>query len=175
MSGPSRKPATILVIMGVAGSGKTTVGKQVAARLGWPFFDADDFHSRENINKMSCGIPLTSLDRMPWLHLIHSHMKSAVENNQSCVYACSALKNDYRERLTGNLSSVKFVYLKANFKTLQERLSRRIHFAGPELLTSQFQDLEEPVNAVFVDCEKSIQDVVADVVNVVGMYACPSV
>ena len=130
--------------MGVAGSGKTTVGRLLAQELGWPFFDADDFHSAANVEKMRRGEPLTDDDRMSWL----AALRALVEQQASGVLACSALKKAYREQLAG----ARFVYLKANRLLLERRLDeRRGHFFNPELLDSQLATLEEPGDAVIVD------------------------
>lgn len=164
MSGTDSRHAIILVLMGVAGCGKSTVGRQLAIRLGWAFIDADDFHSKENVHKMACGIPLTDKERLPWLNSIHSHIYSTIQNNQNAVYACSALKKEYRERLKGNLQNLNFVYLEGSFEVLLKRLQDRNHFAGPSLLPSQFRDLEEPENAIILNCEEDVQKLVTKLV-----------
>lgn len=168
MSDTDTRHAIIVVLMGVAGCGKSTIGRQLATRLGWSFIDADDFHSEENIHKMSCGIPLTNRERIPWLDTVHSHIILTIENNQNAVYACSALRKEYRERLKGNLSNLKFVYLKGSFEVLLKRLETRNHFAGPGLLPSQFRDLEEPENAIILNCEKDPQQLITELVKEVG-------
>lgn len=163
MADAERNRVVILVIMGVAGCGKSTVGKRAAEQLCWPFYDGDDFHTDENIRKMACGTPLTTLERLPWLQTIHAHMKSSVNAFQNAVYACSALKQTYRDILRRDLPHVRFVYLKASRQTILQRLRSRSHFAGPQLLPSQFRDLEEPHEALIIDCEQSIDKTVSEI------------
>lgn len=135
----------VIVVMGVSGSGKTTVGRALAEQLACPFYDGDDFHRPEQIAKMSAGIPLNDSDRAPWLanlhHLLHSHLA----NGQMIILACSALKKSYRQQLRGNHSEVSFVYLQGTFEQIQPRMvSRPGHYMPPTLLHSQFQTLEPP-------------------------------
>jgi gluconokinase len=149
--------------MGPAGTGKTTIGKLLAAQLGWDFFDADDFHPPANIEKMSHGIPLHDEDRLPWLNSIRDAMLQWDSNGRNAVLACSALKRRYRERLQIN-SHVKLVYLKASFELLRERLhSRKGHYAGEQILAGQFADLEEPADAVTIDTAQSPERIVAEI------------
>jgi len=149
--------------MGPAGSGKTTVGELLAAQLGWDFFDADNFHSPANIEKMSRGIPLHDEDRIPWLHSLREAMLQWDSNGRNAILACSALKRSYRERLQIN-SSVKLVYLKASFELLRERLhSRKGHYAGEQILAGQFADLEEPADAITIDAAQSPEQIVAEI------------
>ncbi|HNB51173.1 MAG TPA: gluconokinase [Anaerolineales bacterium] len=133
----------IIVVMGVSGSGKTTVGKMLAARLGCRFFDGDDFHPPENIEKMANGIPLTDADRIPWLArlqtLLHRHLADGV------VLACSALKRQYRAQLRENNPGLQFVYLAGDFETIWARMqTRKNHYMKAEMLQSQFAALEPP-------------------------------
>lgn len=144
--------------MGVSGVGKTTVGKLLAAELGWPFFDADDFHSSANVRKMRSGIALTDADREGWLEALAAHIARLERCGTSAVIACSALKQTYRKRLrgavdaTGSAPAVRFVYLKGSPNLIRERLaSRAHHFMSPTLLASQFAALEEPATALTVD------------------------
>jgi len=149
--------------MGPAGSGKTTVGELLAAQLAWDFFDADNFHSPANIEKMSRGIPLHDEDRIPWLNSIREAMLQWDSNGRNAILACSALKRSYRERLQIN-SSVKLVYLKASFELLRERLhSRKGHYAGEQILAGQFADLEEPADALTIDAAQSPEQIVAEI------------
>ncbi len=134
----------VIVIMGVSGCGKTTVGQALAARLGVPFWDGDDFHPPENVAKMARGIPLTDADRLPWLTrlqaLIHDHLAQG-----GAVLACSALKRHYRDQLRAGNDGVRFVYLQGDFNTIRARIkARQGHFMKPEMLHSQFNILEEP-------------------------------
>jgi MFS transporter, ACS family, tartrate transporter len=136
--------------MGVTGSGKSTVGKLVAERLAWVFLEADEFHSPENIAKMRNGIPLTDVDRLPWLDAIHARLVALHAEGKHIVLACSALKQSYRQRLAKNLP-VEVVYLKGSPVFIDSRLSqRRGHFAGTSILAGQFADLEEPREALIL-------------------------
>ena len=146
--------------MGVQGSGKTTVGQALAARLGWNFADADDFHSTANKAKMSAGIPLTDEDRMPWLAAVRAAMEKAGRN---LVMACSALKEKYREQLV--FPGVRVVYLRGSQELIAARLqARQHHYAKLDLLPSQFEQLEEPRDAVVVDIAHSVDEIVEEIV-----------
>jgi len=135
----------VIIIMGVSGSGKTTIGKLLAQSLNWQFEDADDFHSQANKAKMHSGIPLTDEDRKPWLEGLADHINDWVKQNKPTVLACSALKESYRELLTGNKNEVAVVYLRADYDAIAKRLqSRTNHFMNKGLLESQFATLEEP-------------------------------
>jgi gluconokinase len=141
----------IIAIMGVTGSGKTTVGTLLAKRLGWEFADADDFHSAANKDKMHRGIPLTDADRWPWLDAIHAKLVQVTAENRNLVLACSALKQVYRERLFSSLP-VRLVYLKGDCDFIAQRLrARKGHFADEHILAGQFADLEEPSDAIVID------------------------
>jgi gluconokinase len=149
--------------MGPAGSGKTRVGKLLAAELSWDFFDGDDFHSAANIEKMSRGVPLTDADRIPWLNSIRDAMLQWQAAGRNVVLACSALKRSYRE-LLGINGDVKFVYLKGTYELLRERLrARKGHYAGEQLLASQLADLDEPTDAITVDAAGSPEQIVAEI------------
>ena len=134
----------ILIVFGVSGVGKTTVGKRLAQGLGWRFYEADDFHPRANIEKMHRGIPLTEEDRWPWLDRLREEIKRCVESGENTVLACSALKRAYREHLRVG-EEVKLVFLRGDYSLIAKQLHRwRDHFMNPVLLRSQFADLEEP-------------------------------
>jgi gluconokinase len=140
----------IILVMGVTGSGKTTVGKMLASRLGWVFLDADNFHSAENVEKMRRGIPLSDADRGPWLAAIHAELVKCAGEKVDAVLACSALKESYRERLVAGVE-MRIVYLKGAYGEIAARLQRRTgHFAGEGILAGQFADLEEPQGALVV-------------------------
>jgi len=134
----------IVIVFGVSGAGKTTVAKRLAHELGWRFYEADDFHSRANIEKERRGIPLTDEDRWPWLESLRELIKKCIEAGENAVLACSALKRAYREHLRIS-EEVKFVFLRGDYALIAKQLQRRRgHFMNPALLRSQFADLEEP-------------------------------
>jgi gluconokinase len=134
----------IVIIFGVSGAGKTRAGKLLAQELGWRFYEADDFHSPANIEKMRRGIPLSDEDRWPWLERLRDLIKRCVESGENVVLACSALKRAYRQHLHVS-EEVKFVFLRGDYALIAKQLSRRRgHFMKPVLLGSQFADLEEP-------------------------------
>jgi len=143
----------IIILMGVSGSGKTTVGQLLANELGWPFYDADDFHQDANVKKMRSGIPLDDDDRDAWLTRLQSLIMECRQNGRHAVLACSALKQKYRDRLQqDHAGAVQFVYLKGDLALIEKRLrTRRDHFMNPRLLQSQFDTLEEPVGMFTVD------------------------
>jgi gluconokinase len=150
----------VIVLMGVSGSGKTTIGALVAERLGWSFYDGDDFHPAENKAKMRSGIPLTDADRAGWLSSLRDLISQKVESRQSAVVACSALKEIHRERLRVN-EQVKFVHLRGTYEQIEARMKARTnHFMRPDMLRSQFEILEEPADAVVVDLSNSPDDIV---------------
>lgn len=154
----------VIVVMGVAGAGKTMVGNALAAALGWRFQDGDSFHSAANIEKMSRGHPLTDADRAPWLSALRTLIASAIEADEHVVLACSALKESYRRELTldGTASSdVSFVFLDVPSDELARRLATRPHhFAPPSLLASQLETLERPTDAIRVDGTLPVNDIV---------------
>jgi gluconokinase len=134
----------IVVVFGVSGAGKTTIGKLLARQLGWRFLEADDFHPPENINKMRSGHPLTDEDRWPWLDCLHKQIEQLVFAGENAVLACSALKRAYRDRLRVT-DQVEFVFLRGDYALVEKQLrTRHRHFMNPDLLQSQFDDLEEP-------------------------------
>jgi gluconokinase len=135
----------VIILFGVSGAGKTTVGRLLASELGWHFYDADDFHPAANIEKMRAMIPLSDADRAPWLEKLRALIDNCIQGETNAVLACSALKEAYRRFLTVDPDQVKLVYLKADYALLKERLqNRRGHFMNPELLNSQLATLEEP-------------------------------
>ncbi len=149
--------------MGPAGSGKSTVGERLAAQLGWKFADGDSFHPAVNIEKMSRGVPLSDDDRRPWLNFLRDEMLRWEAQRQDVVLACSALKRSYRESLCTS-AAVKIVYLKGTYELLRARLrSRKGHYAGEQLLASQFTDLEEPADALTIDASRSPEEIVAEI------------
>jgi len=142
----------ILVVMGVSGVGKTTVGKILSQQTGWPFYDADDFHSPENVAKMRSGIALTDADRWPWLDRLNALLRDADQRGQSAVLACSALKQKYRDRLARELREIRWVHLEGSFELIKARLdARKGHYMTAQLLQSQFAALEPPINALRIE------------------------
>jgi gluconokinase len=134
----------IVIIFGVSGAGKTTVGKLLARELGWGVLEADDFHPAANIEKMRDGRPLTDEDRWPWLERLHEEIKRSLAAGKNAVLACSALRRTYRDRLRVG-GEVKFVFLCGDYALIEKQLrGRRAHFMDPDLLQSQFDDLEDP-------------------------------
>jgi gluconokinase len=152
----------ILLLMGVSGSGKTTVGQALSQKLGWPMRDADDFHPVANIQKMRMGAALTDEDRRPWLEAICQQMQRDISQGVDAIYTCSALKRSYRDQLRAAGPEVKIISLDADATLLQQRLSKREnHFFNPVLLMSQLTTLEDPTDAdQRVDASLSVDEIV---------------
>ena len=154
----------VVVLMGIAGAGKSTVGRKLAAALHWRFIEADDYHSDENKSRMCRGLALTDREREPWLTALRDEIGKVIASGGRAVLACSALKAAYREALvpaTAPDGAVKFVYLHADPALLQARLERRTrHYAGPTLLASQLATLEEPHDALEVDASRPPGEIV---------------
>ncbi|MEG5058961.1 gluconokinase [Microcoleus sp. A2-C5] len=156
----------IAIVMGVSGSGKTTVGKLLAQSLHWDFSDADDFHPPANIEKMSRGIALEDADRLPWLLHLQATIDRWLLENKNVVLACSALKASYREMLCRDQQQMKIVYLKASFQLLASRLNaRENHYMKVDLLSSQFATLEEPETAIIIDASQPLEVMVRQIKN----------
>lgn len=154
------------IIMGVSGSGKSEVGRTLAAQLGWDFYDADDFHPPANITKMAAGVPLDDSDRAPWLAGLHELIASSLKQNKPGVLACSALKERYRQKLLDGNTDVQLVYLKGSYDLIRSRMSaRKDHYMKPHMLQSQFQALEEPVNAWIMDIANPIEVIVQEILK----------
>jgi gluconokinase len=157
----------VIVIMGVSAAGKTTVGRALAADLGWTFHDADDYHSAHNIEKMRAGHPLDDDDRAPWLAALRRLIADMLHRGDCGVLACSALKQSYRDALTpGGIQAgrLRFVYLDVPERVLEERIARRRgSFAPPELLPSQLATLEEPRDALRVDGARPVPEIVRSI------------
>jgi carbohydrate kinase (thermoresistant glucokinase family) len=159
-----------IVLMGVSGSGKSTIGKIIAAQLECPFRDADSFHPKANIEKMSRGEPLTDADRWPWLQAIAAYIAEHRAAGTLCVVTCSALKRAYRDIVTSKQRrDVRLVYLKGDFNLIAARLkARKGHFMPPALLQSQFDALEEPAadeHAITVSIDAAPDDIAGEVLN----------
>jgi gluconokinase len=153
----------IVIVMGVVGSGKTTIGRLLAEQMGWEFADADDFHPASNVEKIRSGIALTDADRAPWLGRLREAISNWIVTKSDVVLACSALKRTYRESLEAGVE-VRFVYLKGSPALIADRLRlRQGHFANEQILASQFADLEEPEDAVTVLISPEPQKIVAEI------------
>jgi gluconokinase len=160
----------VIIIIGVSGSGKTTVGQLLAARLGWEFHDADDLHSQANRDKMRRGIALTDADRWPWLDAVRAVVQQSLDRNRSAVVACSALKQKYRVLLITDPARVKLVYLKGSRGLISERLSHRSgHFFDPHLLQSQFDALQEPSDAIVVGIAQTPGEIADAIIARLGL------
>lgn len=161
----------VIIIMGVSGAGKSTIGRLLGGTINWPFRDADDYHSPANKDKMHRGIALSDEDRRPWLEAMAQDISTTVKNGSRMVLACSALKHQYRQLLEEGLSTkekerVKVVYLRADFAAIAERLnSRSDHFMNKNLLASQFETLEEPGEALIIDATLAPEKIVATIVG----------
>ena len=157
----------IVFVMGVSGSGKTTIGKLLAEKLTCPFYDGDDFHPEANIKKMAEGHPLNDSDREGWLQRLNQ--LAIAQNKKGAVIVCSALKEKYRNTLTEGLEdNCRFVYLKGSMKVIRDRLSQRKgHFMPQELLKSQFETLETPKNALEVDIKQTPEKIVNSIVKAI--------
>lgn len=160
----------IIVLVGAAGAGKTTIGERLSAELGWPFHEGDSYHSAANVAKMQRGVPLTDDDRRPWLEQIHVVMQRHADRRENAVIACSALKRHYRDVLRGDLRGIRFVYLSGSRDLLAARLTARPdHFFNPALLDSQLATLEPPTDAALtIDLAEPVETIVARVRKELG-------
>jgi gluconokinase len=155
----------IVLVMGVAGAGKTTIGQALASALGWPFIDADDYHPSQNVAKMKVGIPLEDADRWPWL----SHLNKELKELEHGVLACSALKESYRERLAQGIADFTTVYLHGSAELIRARMATRTHRYMPAaLLESQFAALEPPADAIAIDVAADPSSCVAVIMRRLG-------
>ena len=155
-----------ILVVGVSGCGKSSVGKMLAERLEWDFYDADDFHPPKNIAKMEKGIPLDDSDRAPWLTFLHDLIAESLKSNKPGVLACSALKERYRQRLLDGNENVQLIYLKGSYELIWPRLStRRGHYMKPQMLKSQFDALEEPADALTIDISMPVDKIVRKIIR----------
>ena len=142
----------LIIITGVSGVGKTTIGKLLSENMGWTFYEGDDYHTDVNLDKMRNGTPLTDDDRWPWLNALRTKISEIVLHEKDAVLSCSALKESYRMRLGSGLKDIVFVYLRGDYQLVRNRISARVgHFMSADLLVSQYSDLEEPQNGIIVD------------------------
>ncbi|GAB4238307.1 MAG: gluconokinase [Stanieria sp.] len=162
------------IIMGVAGSGKSTVGKLLSQRLGWQFYDADDFHPPENIAKMSLGLPLSDRDQEPWLDRLKQLIEQNIKQGNSAILACSALKSSYRQFLTQNQKNdICWIYLRGDYELILTRIQQRQkHFFKEEILRSQFANLEEPTEALIIDVALSPDAIVNTILTYFSDREC---
>jgi len=155
-----------IIFMGVSGCGKTTIGKMTAEALGMPYYEGDAYHPQENVDKMAQGIPLTDEDRSGWLERLSRLIRQKLDEGESGVLSCSALKKKYRDQLRVDREQVQFIYLKGDYELILARMEgRRGHYMPPELLKSQFEALEEPENALAIEIDQSSEEILAQVLS----------
>ncbi len=156
----------IILLMGVSSCGKTTVGNRLSQILGWPFFDGDSFHPPANVEKMRSGLPLTDEDRLPWLNSMRVKIEEQMSSGGGAIFACSALKDSYRQILMKSDSTITLIHLSGSKEKLRERATARVHQYMPaSLLDSQFEALEIPKNAFAVSVEGTIEDTIAQILG----------
>ena len=164
--------AVAIIVMGVSGCGKTSVGTGLSKATGLPFFDGDNFHSKKNIEKMAEGIPLDDEDRKEWLESLHIFLKTHLEKGESLILACSALKESYREILKqDHQDNIVLVYLRGNYDLIHNRMKQREgHYMKATMLRSQFDALEEPQDAFVIDIQKSISGIVEEILHLLKTH-----
>ena len=157
-------PSRIILLMGVAGSGKSTIGRRLAAALSWPYYEADDFHSAANRDKMARGIALDDGDRAPWLASVRAQIDECLAAGQNAVFTCSGLKDKYRRVLLDGAPGVALVYLAADYETILARVSQRQdHYMKARMVQSQFASLEPPAGALMLDIRQPPDVLVAEI------------
>ena len=160
--------AKAVILMGVSGSGKTSIGEGLSEALGWPFYDGDDFHPQENVEKMAQGVSLDDKDRQPWLERLHALIREHLEMDRSLLVACSALKAEYRDVLRGNLEGIKYVHLTGSFDLIYSRMQNRSgHYMKAEMLRSQFRALEPPVDALTISIDQPVDAIVDRIIGMI--------
>ncbi|WP_338358962.1 gluconokinase [Yeosuana marina] len=161
----------VIILMGVSGSGKTSVGKQLSKQVGVPFFDADDFHPQSNIDKMSNNMPLNDDDRTPWLEALAMKIDEW-QTTGGAILACSALKESYRKILSSGDVPIFWVFLSGSFELIQQRMKTRTnHYMKPELLQSQFDALEIPDYGLQIDIQSNINDITNEIISKINTNA----
>jgi len=164
------KETKVVVLIGAMGCGKTTIGQKLAETLGWQFFDADDFHPKQNVEKMRTGTALTDEDRLPWLETLHNEIQSWSGRNQNTILACSALKQAYRNILGVDQVRIITVHLKGSFEQILERLESRNHsYMNNTLLQSQLNTLEEPDDGFTVDISPAPETIVNNIIELLDV------
>ncbi|MBN2044238.1 MAG: gluconokinase [Anaerolineales bacterium] len=157
--------AQAIIVMGVSGCGKSSVGRGLSRALGWPFYDGDNYHPQANLDKMARGIPLTDADRQPWLEALHNLIVENLSEGRSLILACSALKESYRRILQGGRTDVRFVHLEGSFELIQARMQQRSgHYMKAGMLRSQFEALEPPKEAFVFSIEPPVSEIVDKIV-----------
>ena len=151
--------------MGVSGSGKTTIGQLLSNAVNIPFYDADNFHTQSNIEKMRSGFPLNDDDRDPWLNILSKKLKSW-SSNEGAILACSALMEKYRQQLSANVENIKWIYLDGSYNLIKQRMKERsLHFFKADMLKSQFESLEVPNYGIHVSINNAPQDIVKYIIE----------
>ena len=159
----------VIVLMGVSGCGKTSVGQLLAGKLGWEYLESDEYHSREDIRKISSGIPLTDADRLPWLKKLNGLLREANRSDSPVILACSALKAAYRRILAERVDGLVFVHLKGDYALIYERMQKRRHFMGADMLRSQFEILEETPDLIEVDIREGPEKITNQIMKVLSV------
>lgn len=171
MHNTKAKPRFI-VLMGVSGSGKTSVGRKLAGRLGWDFYEGDEYHPPENVARMAAGQPLEDRDRAPWLARLRALVWKALAQDRPGVLAASLLKRAYRQQVLGGLEGVQLVFLCGDYELIHKRMQQRAdHYMGAGMLASQFADLEEPPEALVVEVSAEVEQIVDEIVTRLGLQA----
>ena len=160
----------VIILMGVTGSGKSTVGEQLAQDLDWPYYDADDFHPEDNVKKMASGTPLTDEDRWPWLETLAVEIGHWLAADKGVILGCSALKQSYRDVLVKGREGVQIIHLRGTKELIAHRLAKRVHHYMPaSLLDSQFATLEEPRDALSIDIASEPPAIAATICSALGL------
>jgi len=173
MTNKTESHPMVIVLMGVSGCGKTSVGVALAKYLDWPFFDGDAFHPPENIAKMSQGVPLNDEDRHPWLINLNRLIADHLRKEHSLLLACSALKQSYRDQLALGNSGIIFVHLKGDFDLIYSRMQDRPgHYMKAEMLHSQLETLEEPDDALVIDIGQNLDSITEEIIAQLHLSKC---